>query len=151
MPTVPCLNEDATPQLTPRQPDGCIVIPGRPFAKQRPRFSRRSGRAFTPAETISFERTVGTIVARHIPEPLAGPVRVDITAYFAMPASWSQKKRAAMNGQPHTQRPDLDNIQKALLDGMNRIAFADDGQVADLTCRKFWSTSDVTFLIVGAL
>jgi Holliday junction resolvase RusA-like endonuclease len=33
-----------------------------------------------------------------------------------MPKSWSKKKKAEMNGKPHTQTPDLDNYLKALLD-----------------------------------
>lgn len=33
-----------------------------------------------------------------------------------MPPSWSKKKRAAMNGKPHTATPDNDNMLKALLD-----------------------------------
>lgn len=125
-----------------------IIIPGRPFAKQRPRFSRKNGRAFTPAETVSFERTVGTIAAVHFPQPLTGPVKVEINAHFAIPKSWSKKKQAEMLGQPHTQRPDLDNCAKALTDGLNRIAFEDDAQIADMTVSKRWAASDVTYVTV---
>ena len=35
---------------------------------------------------------------------------------FAMPKSWSKKKKAQMDGVPHTQTPDLDNVLKALMD-----------------------------------
>ena len=37
-----------------------------------------------------------------------------------MPASWSGKKRAQMDGQPHQQTPDLDNYVKALSDALNK-------------------------------
>lgn len=30
-------------------------VPGKPLGKGRPRFSRASGRAFTPAKTVSYE------------------------------------------------------------------------------------------------
>ena len=33
-----------------------------------------------------------------------------------MPKSWSEKKKVKMNGQPHQQRPDLDNMIKAVKD-----------------------------------
>lgn len=35
-----------------------------------------------------------------------------------MPASWSAKKKAAMDGQPHEQKPDLDNLIKAMKDAL---------------------------------
>lgn len=125
-----------------------FTVPGKPFAKQRPRFSRKIGRAFTPAETVSFERTVGQIAALHFPAPITGPVSVEIIATFATPDSWSAKKRAATIHRPHTQRPDLDNCQKAILDGLNRIAFADDGQVAQITARKVWGVTAQTVVHV---
>jgi len=128
-----------------------FTVPGKPFAKQRPRFSRKSGRAFTPKETVSFEQTVAAIAAQHFPQPIAGPVRVDILAVFEMPASWSQKKRDAHDDHPHTQRPDLDNIAKAITDGLNRIAFADDSQIALLRVRKMWSTTAHTEITVVPL
>lgn len=33
-----------------------------------------------------------------------------------MPESWSKKKKEEMNGKPHLQTPDLDNLIKALQD-----------------------------------
>lgn len=35
-----------------------------------------------------------------------------------MPPSWSKKKRAAMNGQPHLVKPDCDNLLKGLQDSI---------------------------------
>lgn len=36
-----------------------------------------------------------------------------------MPKSWSKKKRLEMNGKPHQQKPDLDNLLKALADAVH--------------------------------
>ena len=33
-----------------------------------------------------------------------------------MPTSWSKKKKAEMEGRPHQQKPDADNLAKALMD-----------------------------------
>jgi len=37
---------------------------------------------------------------------------------IAMPASWSKKKRAEMEGTAHQQTPDLDNLVKGFLDAL---------------------------------
>jgi Holliday junction resolvase len=46
------------------------------------------------------------------------PIRVDWVAYLPIPPSWSQKKKDAMRGQIHRQKPDRDNIDKGLLDAL---------------------------------
>lgn len=35
-----------------------------------------------------------------------------------MPPSWSEKKKVKMDGKPHQQRPDLDNLLKAMKDAL---------------------------------
>jgi Holliday junction resolvase RusA-like endonuclease len=35
-----------------------------------------------------------------------------------MPISWSKKKKERMDGQPHKQKPDLDNLVKAFKDSL---------------------------------
>ena len=51
-----------------------------------------------------------------------------------MPASWSIKKRRAMDGQPHQQVPDKDNLEKALLDAL----FQNDAHIWDGRVTKLW-------------
>jgi len=80
-----------------------FVIPGKPFAKQRPR-STRQGRPYTPKETVSFERVVGQMAMSHFPSPLDGPVSVTIRATFETPKSWSKRKTAEHINRPHTQQ-----------------------------------------------
>jgi Holliday junction resolvase RusA-like endonuclease len=126
-------------------------IPGKPFAKQRPRFSRRSGRTYTPGETVSFERTVGQIALEHFPKPITGPVKLTIWATFQPPVSWSKKKTAELMNRPHTQKPDLDNVAKAICDGLNRIAFVDDGQIYEIVMRKVWGPQPRTVIEVEAV
>lgn len=125
-----------------------FTIPGKPYAKKRPRFSRRNGRAFDPAENAAYENTVAQIALPHFQKPLEGPIRVTIYAVFAVPASWSKKKHDAHLHRPHTQKPDFDNIGKAICDGLNRIAWIDDGQVSEATVRKTWGRTSQTHVIV---
>lgn len=103
-----------------------FTIPGRPYSKKRPRFSRKIGRAFNPRENEVAEASIGAIAAQHFAQPITGPVRVEIISTFAIPKRWSKKKAAAHVFRPHVQKPDCDNLGKAVLDGLNRIAWADD-------------------------
>lgn len=41
-----------------------------------------------------------------------------VTFVIPMPKSWSKTKRAQYVGQPHQQKPDKDNLEKALLDAV---------------------------------
>lgn len=127
-----------------------FTIPGKPFGKQRPRATRQ-GRMYTPAQTVAFETVVRQIGIENFPTPMVGPVRVTIIATFIPAASWSKAKRAENLHRPHTQKPDLDNCAKAILDGLNRIAFADDGQVAEISARKVWGIVEQTVVHVEAI
>jgi Holliday junction resolvase RusA-like endonuclease len=51
-----------------------------------------------------------------------------------MPSSWSKKKRQAMAGKPHQQKPDKDNLEKALMDAI----YADDSHIWDSRVTKLW-------------
>lgn len=117
-----------------------IIIPGEPKGKGRPRFSRASGRAYTPADTLSYEAKVGSLWMEKYADtaPLDGPLRMDIQAVFQIPRSWSKKKQAASIGDLCEKRPDADNILKAVCDGLNGLAFKDDCQVAEVHFVKQW-------------
>lgn len=43
---------------------------------------------------------------------------MDIYFYMPMPASWSEKKRRKMGHTPHQQKPDIDNLLKAVFDAL---------------------------------
>lgn len=51
-----------------------------------------------------------------------------------MPKSWSAKKRELMDGMPHQQRPDVDNILKSLMDALCE----DDSYIYDVRATKRW-------------
>lgn len=128
-----------------------LTIPGKPYAKKRPRFSRKIGRAFDPAENRVAEASIGTIAMPHFPQPIAGPVRLEVVCTFAVPPSWSKKKAAEHMHRPHLSKPDLDNIGKHILDALNRIAWVDDAQVCELSLRKSWGLVDQTVIFIGGL
>ena len=127
-----------------------FVVPGKPYAKKRPRFSRKSGRAYDPTENAVAEASIGTIALPLFPHPLAGPIKLEVVATFATAASWSKAKTALLIHRPHCQKPDGDNCVKAVMDALNRIAWADDGQVYSIAVTKMWGLQDQTVIHVEA-
>lgn len=60
---------------------------------------------------------------------------LNIIFYLPMPKSWSKKKKAAMNGKPHKQTPDCDNILKTVQDCLCK----QDSFIWKFTCEKRWA------------
>jgi Holliday junction resolvase RusA-like endonuclease len=120
-----------------------FVIPGEPRGKGRPRFGRsRAGfvTVRTDDKTATYENLVKLAALQVGARPFAGPLAVAVTAYFVPPPSWSKKRRAAaLAGHETPSRFDIDNICKAVFDGLNGIAFEDDKQIALLYARKLFA------------
>lgn len=132
-------------------------ITGKPFGKQRPKFSRAGGfvKTYTPKETVNYENLVKLEYERQCgslpPIPAGKPVAISITAEFQPPASASKKKREAMlNGDILPMvKPDADNIAKIICDALNGIAYTDDKQVTRITVRKIYSDFPKTWITIS--
>lgn len=133
-----------------------FVVQGAPVGKGRPRITTRSGfaRAFTPERTRNYESQVAEAarlaMAKDGQATISGPVSVFIKANFAIPASYTKKKRAlcAQGAIRPTVKPDIDNIVKAILDGMNGVVYEDDKQVVACTITKHYTTSEQGFVYI---
>lgn len=118
-----------------------IVIPMPPKAKGRPRFA--NGHAYTPAETREYEEAVKLIAKTQIKKPFTGPLKIKIQFFLPIPKSWSDtKKRAAINRLVvPANKPDIDNLCKAIMDALNGgIGYDDDKQVVQLHIYKWYGT-----------
>ena len=124
-------------------------LPGDPIGWQRsgvrivkPRFGKQFATIYTPAETRAYEKALAMVakVAMRAKEPLLGPLRLTVTAFMPVPASWSRKKRdAALAGVVRpTVKPDWDNIGKIGSDALKGIVWKDDTQVVDGRVLKFY-------------
>ena len=100
-----------------------------PQVKQRPRMTRR-GRVFTPAKTLEFEAKVAKAWRF---KPIEGDVVVEIHLH---------KDTFTVSVDKHTKdtvtklRGDIDNYVKAILDGLNGVAFTDDKYIRELIVIK---------------
>lgn len=120
-----------------------FTIPGEPVAKGRPRMTR-TGHAYTPSKTRLYEAHIQDLWrAGSAPTlPTGQPIRVCVDAFFPVPKSTSKKKKATMEGAPHTKKPDADNVAKAVLDALNGLAFDDDSRICDLRATKRYTLGE---------
>lgn len=131
-----------------------FTIPGEPSGKGRPRVGRvgQHVRMFTPAKTLAYEGLIAHIAAQQMAgrAPFDEPCRVALQIVCSVPASWSGRKRAAaLRGElVPAKKPDVDNVLKAVCDGMNGVVFRDDVQVVDGAWRKrYGETPGVTVTV----
>ncbi len=73
--------------------------------------------------------------------PLDGSISLAIRFYLPRPKRLIWKRRP-MPEVYSDKRPDIDNLAKAVIDGLNGIAFRDDGQIADLHITKKFHAGD---------
>lgn len=97
-----------------------FTVLGPPQPKERAR-ACPNGKHVTPLKTRRYERLVGTVACLQVPRgwPLDGIYVVEVQAYFA-------DRRAR----------DVDNVAKAVLDGLNKVLWRDDRQVLRLVSEK---------------
>lgn len=96
--------------------------------KQRPRYSMKSKRPYTPRKTLVFEECVRRAWREQVGEGWAefdGSVTVTVSVTRELAKS-NPKKWA---GRQDVQKPDVDNVLKAVLDALNGLAYADDAHI----------------------
>lgn len=119
-----------------------IVLLGPPRGKERVRFNRTTGTAFTPKRTVEYEGRLAYAAQQAMAgrPPLTGALRVTMTVKMPIAASWPKKRReSALSGELRpTGKPDADNFAKGL-DSLNQIVWVDDAQIVDLRVIKIYT------------
>jgi Holliday junction resolvase RusA-like endonuclease len=108
-----------------------FAIPGVAVPKARARTVAQGGRvhSYTPEATKAWEQAVQWAAKPHRPEsPLTCPLAVAMVFYLPRPQRCKREYPSV--------RPDIDNYAKAILDALNGVMWADDGQIVQLTASK---------------
>lgn len=109
-----------------------FTIPGKPVPLARHRYTRRG--TYLPEPAATQKKRIGSIGL--------GAMRLGrlarLTGACELRLEFVFVGRGKQRG-PHTSRPDVDNLAKLVLDGLNGIVFADDGQVARVRAAKAWT------------
>lgn len=127
-----------------------FTIPGNPVAQPRVK-ARQAGKfiqVYTPEKKIKPYKDAIKLVASQAmagKPPLEGPIEVCIHFYFDRPKSHTKKQREC---DWHSQKPDIDNLTKAVFDALNEICFQDDSQICLLMVRKEWADGDPAYTYV---
>ena len=136
-----------------------ITIPGPPRGKGRPRHTK-TGHTYTPESTRAYEQEIALRYAAAKRMEHTGPaeypegaVAVKIVACYPIPKGITKAQREAImrcKVSP-TKKPDIDNVIKAVLDGLNGVAYHDDAQVVVLTAIKNYSNEPRVTVVVHSL
>ena len=116
--------------------DKAFFVPGVPVPKARAvRTKIRIN--ITPKATLAYENLVRTTFTSKFgfAPPSDEPMALIVSFAFPRPKSAPKKLK---HGDPVVKRPDLDNLVKAVLDGLNGVAFTDDKQIAMISGRKLY-------------
>jgi Holliday junction resolvase RusA-like endonuclease len=118
---------------------------GDPKGQPRPRAFAFHGKArmYDPATAEGWKASVAAAARNH---GLHGvqtkcAVTVRMAFYFRRPKGHFGAKGLKPSAPlEHTQKPDVDNLQKAVLDALTQVgAWEDDSQVVAITASKGWS------------
>ena len=96
-------------------------VKGQPIPKARARTVRKGGKtwSFTPKRVTKWEQMIREEAKKHFPEPLDGPLALTLIFYMKRPKSRRKDTYVSTT-------PDLDNLEKAVLDGLSDVAYTDD-------------------------
>jgi Holliday junction resolvase RusA-like endonuclease len=114
-----------------------------PVPKGRPRFSKVGGfvRSYTPKKTSDYETQIRQAARQAMTrEPLETPLAAFLYFRLPIPKSYPKKRMAACltGSERPTKKPDLDNLAKAVLDGLNGVIYIDDAQLVSIHLTKVY-------------
>jgi len=124
-----------------------IEISGQPVGKGRPRFTR-NGHTYTPQKTKDYESRIQAAAWAKMKEMKLEVIskfcHLEMIAFMDIPKSWPKVKRleAEYGAILPTSKPDVDNILKASMDGLEGAVYHTDAQVTSVNAKKVFCHPD---------
>lgn len=124
-----------------------FVVFGKPIAQPRHRAAARHGHIvhYLPnAHPVhAYKKALIIEAKRHAKGMIEGAVRLEILFSFAFPKAKKGTKEFKIS------RPDLDNLEKAVMDAMtDGEIWIDDAQVVDKRSIKIYGSVDATSIVI---
>lgn len=116
-----------------------FAVEGKPQGKGRPRFTK-SGRTYTPKQTTEYEALIRRMYQLSGGIKFEGAVRLSIVMMYSVPKRLPKAEKQMMLCDKifPTKKPDGDNIEKAVADALNGVAYEDDSQIVEAHWEKHY-------------
>ena len=129
-----------------------VTIPIKPVTKARPRVLRK-GWAYTPKKTLDYEKAIAEYwrqATHDFQYSREQAIVVNLSFGLPIPKNTSKKKTALMDAGniPHIKKPDADNLAKAVMDALNKVAWVDDSQVIKVSIHKKYSKEPYVYIYI---
>ena len=117
-----------------------FTVPGPPVSKPRQVRSDKWKKRPSVVKYRQWADAVRAVANRAVAQRFPGLIlrsysRMKVVAIFPIPPSWTKVMKVKMQGQPHQQTTDADNILKACSDALFPKY---DAQIYDMQVTKYW-------------
>lgn len=126
-----------------------FFVTGTPKPQPRPRAFAMHGkvRVYDPATAEGWKSCIAQAAREVLPaEPIAEPIKLDVCFFMPRPKGHHKKDgtiKDAHLDRRHSQKPDADNLVKAVMDALSELqAWKDDSQVWNLRVVKVWADQE---------
>ena len=131
-----------------------IIIKGKPKAQQRHRHTKRG---FTYDPSKSDKKDFLALIHAEAPkQPLKGDLSIKVV--FGMPYVKKHYRTGKYSGElkpnpPHayTNKPDIDNLLKFVMDAGNNVIWYDDSQIWKVEMEKIYTEHPLTSIEIKEL
>lgn len=135
-----------------------VIIKGKIKPKERPRQGKSwNGKRvfYTPKETLNSECKIAKAFCSKYPnmKPLDCAVELIIKYGRKVPSGTSKKTSQSMieGVIKPIKRPDIDNLDKTIMDALNGYAYIDDSQVVKKVTEKVYAIEDYVVVTINKI